>query len=123
MSNRCRYHWPGRNPDPPASVTRVHAEPPNCDGQLFGVFERVYETGPVFRAEPYDTARHLAEYVSLDAELGFIRDHRDVLAVLRQALAGMTAALRAHAQPGVDLLGTAIPEVPAEIPVIHRLTP
>ena len=40
---------------------------------MVGVFERVYETGPVFRAEPHDTARHLAEYVSLDAELGFIR--------------------------------------------------
>jgi nondiscriminating aspartyl-tRNA synthetase len=86
---------------------------------MVGVFERVYETGPVFRAEPHDTARHLAEYVSLDAELGFISDHRDVLAVLRQALAGMTAALRARAQPAVDLLGITIPEIPARIPLIH----
>src|SRR5215471_15235095 len=86
---------------------------------MVGVFERVYETGPVFRAEPHDTARHLAEYVSLDAELGFIRDHRDVLAVLRHALAGMTAALRDQAAPAVGLLGIEIPEVPAEIPVIH----
>jgi nondiscriminating aspartyl-tRNA synthetase len=37
---------------------------------LVAAFERVYETGPVFRAEPHDTARHLAEYTSLDAELG-----------------------------------------------------
>jgi nondiscriminating aspartyl-tRNA synthetase len=86
---------------------------------MVGVFERVYETGPVFRAEPHDTARHLAEYVSLDAEFGFIRDHRDVLAVLRHALAGMTAAIRVEAEPAVDLLGITIPEVPAEIPVIH----
>ncbi len=86
---------------------------------MVGVFERVYETGPVFRAEPHDTARHLAEYVSLDAELGFISDHRDVLAVLRHALAGMTAALRHEAKQAADLLGIAIPEVPAEIPVIH----
>ena len=86
---------------------------------MVGVFERVYETGPVFRAEPHDTARHLAEYVSLDAELGFISGHRDVLAVLRQALAGMLAALRAEAQPALDLLGIAVPEIPAEIPVIH----
>jgi nondiscriminating aspartyl-tRNA synthetase len=86
---------------------------------MVGVFERVYETGPVFRAEPHDTARHLAEYVSLDAELGFIADHRDVLAVLRHALAGMTAALRASAQQATGLLGVAIPEIPAEIPVIH----
>ena len=86
---------------------------------MVGVFERVYETGPVFRAEPHDTARHLAEYTSLDAELGFISDHRDVLAVLRQALAGMTAALQGEAAAAVDLLRIAIPEVPAEIPVIH----
>jgi len=86
---------------------------------MVGVFERVYETGPVFRAEPHDTARHLAEYVSLDAELGFIGDHRDVLAVLRHALAGMTAALRDQAAAAVGRLRIEIPEVPAEFPVIH----
>jgi nondiscriminating aspartyl-tRNA synthetase len=69
---------------------------------MVGVFERVYETGPVFRAEPHDTARHLAEYVSLDAELGFISDHRDVLAVLRHALAGMTAAVSERPHLGVS---------------------
>ncbi len=86
---------------------------------MVGVFERVYETGPVFRAEPHDTARHLAEYVSLDAELGFIRDHRDVLAVLRHALAGMTAAIREQAAPAAERLGITVPDVPAEFPVIH----
>ena len=55
---------------------------------MVGVLERVYEVGPVFRAEPHDTARHLAEYVSLDAEMGFIRDHRDVMSVLRDVIAG-----------------------------------
>ena len=87
---------------------------------MVGVFERVYETGPVFRAEPHDTARHLAEYVSLDAELGFISDHRDVLAVLRHALAGMTAALSGPGRSRPSACsGIEIPEVPAEIPVIH----
>jgi nondiscriminating aspartyl-tRNA synthetase len=86
---------------------------------MVGVFERVYETGPVFRAEPHDTARHLAEYVSLDAEVGFISDHRDVLSVLRHALAGMAAAIRAQARPAADLLGITVPEVPEQIPVIH----
>ena len=64
---------------------------------LVGVFERVYETGPVFRAEPHDTARHLAQYTSLDAEFGFIQDHRDVLAVLREVIAGMLAAVGVRA--------------------------
>jgi nondiscriminating aspartyl-tRNA synthetase len=75
---------------------------------LVGVFERVYEVGPVFRAEPHDTARHLAAYTSLDAELGFITDHRDVMAVLRDAVAGMVAS--------VARLGVPVPEVPAVIP-------
>ncbi len=47
---------------------------------MVGVFERVFEVGPVFRAEPHDTIRHINEYVSLDVEMGFIRDHRDVMA-------------------------------------------
>ena len=86
---------------------------------MVGVFERVYETGPVFRAEPHETGRHLAEYTSLDAELGFISDHRDVLAVLRHALAGMTAAVRDEAGGAVERLKVTVPEVPAEIPVVH----
>jgi nondiscriminating aspartyl-tRNA synthetase len=60
---------------------------------MVGVFERVYEVGPVFRAEPHETARHLAEYVSLDAELGFIRDHRDVIALLRDVVFAMLEAV------------------------------
>jgi nondiscriminating aspartyl-tRNA synthetase len=90
---------------------------------MVGVFERVYETGPVFRAEPHDTARHLAEYVSLDAELGFIDDHRDVLAVLRHALAGMTVALRDQAGAAVERLGIDIREVTLFPRDLHRLTP
>jgi nondiscriminating aspartyl-tRNA synthetase len=78
---------------------------------MVGVFERVYEVGPVFRAEPHETGRHLAEYVSLDAELGFVRDHFDVMAVVRDAVAGMCEAVRAA---GFDA-----PEVPAEIPWVH----
>ncbi|MEV7023932.1 aspartate--tRNA(Asn) ligase [Kitasatospora sp. NPDC093558] len=86
---------------------------------MVGVFERVYETGPVFRAEPHDTARHLAQYTSLDAELGFIADHREVMAVLREVLAGMVASVAARAGAAVDLLGVELPVVPAEIPQIH----
>ncbi len=86
---------------------------------LVGVFERVFEVGPVFRAEPHDTVRHIAEYVSLDAELGFIEDHRDVLAVLRTALAGMLEATTELAAPALATLGVDLPQVPAEIPVVH----
>jgi nondiscriminating aspartyl-tRNA synthetase len=86
---------------------------------LVGVFERVYEVGPVFRAEPHDTARHLSEYVSLDVEFGFIDDHRDVIAVLRDALEGMVAAVAERAPAAIEVLGARLPAVPPEIPVLH----
>jgi nondiscriminating aspartyl-tRNA synthetase len=86
---------------------------------LVGVFERVYEVGPAFRAEPHDTARHLAQYTSLDAEFGFVADHRDVMAELRHVLAGMIATITARAADAVRLLDVALPRVPTEIPAIH----
>jgi nondiscriminating aspartyl-tRNA synthetase len=87
--------------------------------QLVGVFERVYEVGPVFRAEPHDTVRHLAEYVSLDVELGFIEDHREVIACLRDVVAGMLDGIREHAAPAVERLELRLPDVPDELPVLH----
>jgi nondiscriminating aspartyl-tRNA synthetase len=85
---------------------------------MVGALERVYEVGPVFRAEPHDTARHLATYVSLDAELGFVRDHTDVMAVLRDTLAGMVAAVAGRAADAVGLLDLALPPVPDRIPSV-----
>ncbi len=89
------------------------AQSPQFYKQLMvGVFERVFEVGPVFRAEPSDTARHLSQYTSLDAEMGFIADHRDVMAMLTRTLSAMTAAITAQT-------GVPTPEVPAEIPAVH----
>ncbi|MEU4715395.1 aspartate--tRNA(Asn) ligase [Micromonospora purpureochromogenes] len=96
------------------------AQSPQFYKQLMvGVFERVYEVGPVFRAEPHDTVRHLAQYTSLDVELGFVADHRDVMAVLRAILAGMLAGVADRAGAAVATLGIGLPEVPAEIPAVH----
>jgi nondiscriminating aspartyl-tRNA synthetase len=86
---------------------------------MVGVFERVFEVGPVFRAEPHDTPRHLNEYVSLDAEIGFIRDHFDVMQVLTQVIAGIIEAVRRDAIEAVKILSIDLPEVPASIPAIH----
>ncbi len=85
---------------------------------MVGALERVYEVGPVFRAEPHDTTRHLAEYVSLDAELGFIDDHHDVMQVLREVLAGMVAMIEESAAPAVATLGIALPTIPSDIPAV-----
>jgi nondiscriminating aspartyl-tRNA synthetase len=39
---------------------------------LVGVFERVFEIAPVYRAEPSATTRHMTEYISVDGEMGFV---------------------------------------------------
>ena len=46
-----------------------------------GVFDRVFETGPVFRAEKHNTKRHLNEYTSLDFEMGYIDSFREIMAM------------------------------------------
>lgn len=56
-------------------------------------FERVYETGHVYRAEPHATSRHLAEYYSLDLEFGFIDGPEDVIQLERELLTAMFATL------------------------------
>src|SRR6516165_4166599 len=52
-------------------------------------FERVYETGHVYRAEPHATSRHLTEYYSLDVEFGFIDGPEDVIQLERELLTHM----------------------------------
>ncbi|WP_020373429.1 aspartate--tRNA(Asn) ligase [Sulfobacillus thermosulfidooxidans] len=79
---------------------------------LCGVFDRVYEVGPVFRAEPHDTVRHLSQYTSLDAEMAYIRDHHDVMRVLTIVIQEMVEAVSPH------LDSSQRPWLPDEIPVI-----
>jgi nondiscriminating aspartyl-tRNA synthetase len=81
---------------------------------MVGVFERVFEVGPAFRAEPHDTPRHTNEFVSLDVELGFIRDHFDGMAVLAQVIRGMLAAVAAEAAEAL-----ALPLAPEVFPALH----
>lgn len=42
-------------------------------------FERVFEVAPAYRAELHNTYRHLNEYISLDAEMGFIESYEDLM--------------------------------------------
>jgi nondiscriminating aspartyl-tRNA synthetase len=86
---------------------------------MVGVFERVFEVGPVFRAEPHATSRHLTEYVSLDMEMGFIESHRDVMAMLTCVVRGMIDAVKAEAAASLALLNIDLPIVPETVPVIH----
>ena len=85
---------------------------------MVGVFERVFEVGPVFRAEPHDTTRHINEYVSLDAEFGFIENHFTVMALLRDVIAGILETFHEQYADELAILRVTMPEVPEKIPHI-----
>lgn len=85
---------------------------------LIGVFERVFTTGNVYRAEPHSTTRHLNEYTSLDLEMGFIKDHTDVMRLETRLLAFIMAALKEKCAKEFEMLGAEIPAVPDEIPAL-----
>ncbi len=85
---------------------------------MAGVFERVFTVGNVYRAEPHDTTRHLNEYTSLDIEMGFIKDHTDLMKIENEWLGYLAAELERNCAGEFELLGAKIPKVPDEIPSI-----
>jgi len=72
-------------------------------------FERVFEVGPVFRAETHDTARHLNEYTSLDLEVGFIGGVEDLLRLETGLLCRMLEEAEPFARHPFPVLPKAIP--------------
>lgn len=60
--------------------TATLAQSPQFYKQIMvGVFERVYEIGHSYRAEPSATTRHLTELTMLDLEMGFVQNHQEVM--------------------------------------------
>lgn len=86
---------------------------------MVGVFERVYEVAPVFRAEPFDTARHTNEFMSLDVEFGFIKDHTTVMKLLTEVVRGILQHLQENYQEELGIVGAVLPQVGEEIPSIY----
>ncbi len=84
---------------------------------MVGIYERVFEIAPVFRAEPHSTTRHINEYVSLDIEMAFIEDHMDIIAMGNKFFTELTSNLQKFSYE-FSLHGAELPEVPAEIPVM-----
>lgn len=95
---------------------------------MVGAFERVFEIGHSYRAEPSATTRHLTELTMLDLEMGFVKDHKEVMdmtsglvvSVLRKVYAEHADDLKSLNAPALNL-----PES-GEIPVftvqeIHEL--
>ncbi len=84
---------------------------------LVPVYERVFEIGPVFRAEHHDTSRHLNEYISMDFEMGFIDSFYDIMNMETGALRYIMDLLKKDYAEEIALLNAQLPEV-GEIPVV-----
>jgi nondiscriminating aspartyl-tRNA synthetase len=78
---------------------------------MVGVFERVYEIGPVYRAEEHDTTRHINEYVSMDLEMGFIESEQDLIALQTRLLKSMFAHLQERCYKDLAGLEIRLPQI------------
>lgn len=82
------------------------------------VYERVFEIGPVFRAEKHNTQRHLNEYTSMDFEMGFIDSFEDIMQMETKVLQNIMAVLEADYAPQLRMLGVTLPKVDS-IPAVR----
>ncbi|MGE7857647.1 MULTISPECIES: aspartate--tRNA(Asn) ligase [Bacillus] len=85
-----------------------------------GGLERVFEIAPVYRAEHHNSSRHLNEYISLDVELGFIRDFYEVMQLETDVLRYMFQQVGEKCEAELELLQVAVPVI-TEIPKITLL--
>lgn len=85
---------------------------------MVGVFDRVFETAPVFRAEKHNTKRHLNEYTSLDLEMGYIDSFEDVMAMETGYLQYTMALLEREYADEIRILGVELPKAD-EIPAVR----
>lgn len=95
------------------------AQSPQIYKQMFvtGGFERVYEIGPIFRAEKSHTTRHLTEFTGVDFEMGFINDYDDVMDLIEEMFIYLMKDLSSEAVEELKTLGVEL-EVPKKIPRI-----
>ena len=97
----------------------VLAQSPQFYKQMMvGVFDRVFETGPVFRAEKHNTKRHLNEYTSLDFEMGYIDGFEDIMAMETGFLQYMVDLLKKDYEKELKILGVTLPNVD-KIPTVR----
>ena len=90
----------------------VLAQSPQFYKQMMvGVFDRVFETGPVFRAEKHNTRRHLNEYTSLDFEMGYIDSFLDICEMETGFLQYTMKLLETKYEKELKILGITLPKV------------
>ncbi len=97
-------------------VAHLATSPQFYKQMMVGVFERVFCIGNVFRAEKHSTTRHINEYTSLDIEMGFIKDHEDLMNLETRLMKTLAESLKKTCSDEFKLLNAAFPEVGETIP-------
>lgn len=85
---------------------------------MVGVYERVFEIAPVFRAEKHHTSRHINEYTSVDLEMGFIESFTELMTLETGMIIEALSFLEENYSDEIGLLKTRIPFV-SDIPAIR----
>ncbi len=85
---------------------------------MVGALERVFATPKAFRGEKHATSRHLSEYSSLDFEMGFIKDHTDVMQVLEKVMRKVVSEVSLEHSHLFGETGAPLPLLPEKIPVL-----
>jgi len=80
-----------------------------------GAYERVFEVGSVFRAEPHFTSRHINEFVGLDAEMGFIDSADDVMDELEETMKYVLSEVKKNCKKELEAYGAEI-DIPKKFP-------
>lgn len=85
---------------------------------MVGVYERVFEIGPVFRAEKHDTSRHLNEYTSIDFEMGYIHGFEELMEMETAMRKYTLQYLQKYYEKELELLDVRLPVI-ENIPAIR----
>jgi len=83
---------------------------------MVGGFERAFTITHVFRAEPSVTTRHISEYTSLDAEMGFISSWEDLLDVCEIITRDILSGIQKNCQKELKIFDATVPQVDKNIP-------
>jgi len=74
--------------------------------------EKIFMVGPVFRAEPSFTTRHLTEFTGWDFEVSYIKDHFEVMSVLEDVMISGFAAVKDGLDKDRSALEIEVPSKP-----------
>ncbi len=85
---------------------------------MVGAFERAYTIAKIFRAEKSATTRHLSELTQMDFEMGFIKDERDVMAVLETVVRDVVNVVATKHAATFERMKVAVPSLGEKFPIL-----